>query len=204
MNNVARNGFGCPYCRTVLAELPEETESENDEWEEEEEEMFDDYALRGFRFFMNQLYGEDHEEEDILEEEEDEELEEEDEENLALPSPAFVTQKLVENGVTIEHLVKSLLTQFPEYEENEELDRVESELWGKFRVIISNYIPPPPPPEPQNQSQSDPIATVIQEVQEPVHPNNTLIAPPNNIHVAILDKAEPKITLRRRNNIEAV
>ena len=50
MQSVAHNGFGCPYCRSTMAEVPEEEESDwsHEEEDEEEEEMFDEDALRGF------------------------------------------------------------------------------------------------------------------------------------------------------------
>ena len=31
MTSVAHNGFGCPYCRTAMAEVPEEEDDEDDE-----------------------------------------------------------------------------------------------------------------------------------------------------------------------------
>ena len=68
MTSVAHNGFGCPYCRSKMAEEQEqEEESEyGSEYEEEnEEEEYHDYALRGLRFFTNNLNGEQHDEEDI-------------------------------------------------------------------------------------------------------------------------------------------
>jgi thiol-disulfide isomerase/thioredoxin len=157
MTNVARNGFGCPYCRTTMAEEVEEDEEtiEDDMSNDLGEELFDDYSLRGLRFFMNNVNGEEHDREDVLEEEEDEEIVVE-ENVVPLPSAAFVTQKLVERGVTMEDLVKALLTSHEEFEDNEEYDQHEGEIWGKFRIIISNYeapsevevLVPEPAPEP--------------------------------------------------------
>jgi len=140
MRSVAHNGFGCPYCRTVMAEQPVEEDDEEEEDEEEEEEMFDEFALRGFRFFFNNLNGEEHDEEDVLEEKEDQE--EPEDEQFAKPSPAFITQKLVEQGITMEQLVKVLLAEHEEYDsEEEEYLRIDDELFGKFRIIISNFQP---------------------------------------------------------------
>ena len=145
MRNVAHNGFGCPYCRSVMAEVPED--DEDSEWSEvtdEEEGMFDDFALRGFRFFMNNLEGEEHDNEDIQEEEEDAEEENQPEPDVPVvkPSPAFITQKLIEQGVTMEELVKALLKDHDEYdaEEDEFLD-IDDRLFGRLRIIISNYSP---------------------------------------------------------------
>ena len=138
MTSVAHNGFGCPYCRTAMAEEVKEEEEEEEEnnlydEEDDEEEMFtdDDYALRGFRFFMNNIHGESHDQEDIEEEAEEEQI----------PPSEFIYQKLVEEGVTMEQLVKVLLLSHAEYEDNEEFERADNELHGKMRIIISNYKP---------------------------------------------------------------
>jgi len=148
MQNVAHNGFGCPYCRTAMAEEPEE---ENSEWSEisDEEEMFNDFALRGFRFFMNNIEGEQHENEDEHEEEEDiEETAEDVQPVVAKPTVAFLAQKLVEQGITMEHILKVLLRVHDEYDdEDEEFKRVDDEVFGKIRIIVSNYEPQPQPEE---------------------------------------------------------
>ena len=65
------------------------------------------------------------------------------EQQRAIPSIAIVTQKLVEQGVTIEQLVKSLLLDHEEYESDDSLERTDDELFGKVRMIISNYTPEP-------------------------------------------------------------
>jgi len=142
MTSVAHNGFGCPYCRTAMAEeIKEEEEEEEDEddWydDEEEEEMFSDDSLRGFRFFMNNINGMEHDQEDIEEDEE----ESDDEEQEPIPSAEFLAKKMVEDGVTMEQMVKAILLSHAEYEDNEEFERVDSELYGKLRIIISNYTP---------------------------------------------------------------
>jgi hypothetical protein len=136
MENVAHNGFCCPYCRTVMAE---KVEDEDEEEDEEDEELYNDFALRGLRFFTNNLDGLQHDENDEEEEKEEEEFEDIEEEEIVKPSFTFITQKLVEKGVTMEQLVKSLLTNHDEYCEDNELIRVDNELWGKFRIIINNY-----------------------------------------------------------------
>ena len=137
MTSVAHNGFGCPYCRTAMAqEIKEEEEDEEDEndWydDDEEEEMFSDDSLRAFRFFMNNINGIEHEQEDINDESEEEAL---------VPSAEFLAKKIIEDGVTIEQMVQALLLSHAEYEDNEEFERIDSELYGKLRIIISNYTP---------------------------------------------------------------
>jgi hypothetical protein len=145
MTSVAHNGFGCPYCRTAMAqEIKEEEEDEEDEndWydDDEEEEMFSDDSLRAFRFFMNNINGIEHDQQDIEEEEESED-EESNEEEAPVPSAEFLAKKMIEDGVTMEQMVQALLLSHAEYEDNEEFERIDSELYGKLRIIISNYTP---------------------------------------------------------------
>jgi hypothetical protein len=144
MTSVAHNGFACPYCRTKMAEEVADEESDYDD--EEEEEMFDDDALRGFRLFMNNLDGDAHDEEDIEEEneyeEENNEEEEDNEEVTTAPNASFVAQKLTQQGVTMEDLVKILMIGHDEYDhQSEELERCDNEMFGRLRAIISNYSP---------------------------------------------------------------
>ena len=146
MKNVAHNGFGCPYCRTAMAEEPEESEDGDDESadesEEEDDEIFSDYALLGFRLFQTNIIGEVHDSEDMNEEDEFEAPDEYVEEEEPKPSSYQVTQKLIEQGVTMEQLVKCLLTGcHEEYENNDEYTRVDDEIFGKMRIIISNFTP---------------------------------------------------------------
>jgi len=159
MTSVAHNGFGCPYCRAKMAEEPEEEEETvySDEEEEEEEEVFDEDALRGFRFFWNNLNGEEHDEEDEADEQQLEEWAEqaeasEEEEQPDIPSASFVAQKLQQQGVSYEQLVKMLLLQHEEYADKEDFERLDDETFGKIRIIVSNYTPeqaaePVPQPE---------------------------------------------------------
>ena len=81
MTSVAHNGFGCPYCRTAMAQSvnneEDEEEEEDEDYEEDDEEeyeivgedIFNEHSLRGFRFFMNNIHGESHDQQDITEEE---------------------------------------------------------------------------------------------------------------------------------------
>jgi hypothetical protein len=62
MQNVVHNGFGCPYCRTEMAE-EEVIDDEYDEYEEYYDD--DEDVLRGFRMFNNLLEGIEHDEEDV-------------------------------------------------------------------------------------------------------------------------------------------
>jgi hypothetical protein len=76
MKNIAHNGFGCPYCRNILAEIPRNNIRElniiDEEGNGEEEELieeinnidnqdeyyrFNDYELRAFRWLFNRANG---------------------------------------------------------------------------------------------------------------------------------------------------
>ena len=74
MQNAAHNGFGCPYCRTVMATEPkeEEDDEEDDDGWSVDETVFEEDALTSFRLFHQRTNGEE------LEEEEEDEDEEED------------------------------------------------------------------------------------------------------------------------------
>jgi len=142
MTSVAHNGFGCPYCRTKMAEEQEEDEETIYSDEEEEDDMFDENALRGFRFFWNNLNGEEHNEDDAEQENLDEcDEASSEEEDANIPSASFVAEKLQQQGVSYEQLVKMILLQHAEYADDEVSERLDDETFGKIRVIISNYTP---------------------------------------------------------------
>ena len=172
MKSVAHNGFGCPYCRTKMAEDIQESDDEDsyddeydgeqydDEDEEEEEarrrEANEPRILGGLRWLFNRANNED----TIVYDNEDDEIEHEHEfgeEDYVLharpstpdtpppspkPSVEFITKKLVEQGVTMGDVLKVLLLDHEEYDSMEdELNRAEDEIFGKLRILISNYEP---------------------------------------------------------------
>ncbi len=149
MTSVAHNGFGCPYCRTAMAEAPLDDDDEDDEDyqddDDEDDEDDDDDALRGLRLFTNNLNGEEHDENDIEEENvylQDDENTELQEPQAPLPTASFIADKLTQQGVTIEDLVKIMLLNHGEYDQqSEHLERLEGEMFGKMRIIISNFAP---------------------------------------------------------------
>jgi len=181
MRNVALNGFACPMCRTAMADEPEE--EENSVWSEisDEEEMFDDFALRGFRFFMNNIEGDEHDHEDELEEQEDMEDGAEEAQPVATkPTVAFMAQKLVEQGITMEHLLKVLLRDHEEYDaEDEEFERVDDDVFGKIRIIVSNYEPPAEAqPEVAEQQAPEPEQQPIDNSAQPKRYANVTVRRP--------------------------
>lgn len=166
MQNAAHNGFGCPYCRTKLAEEPEEEDDESEE-EDDEESVFDEDALTSFRMFHQQLNGEEVEEEPaddwatVNEEDEDER-----QDTQPKPDVNYVTQKLMARGVTMYDLVTNIL-----YQEHSgwgddymDLQRRSCEVYGHFRAVISQYRPEEQEPTPA--SQASPPSTAPAEVDQ--------------------------------------
>jgi hypothetical protein len=153
MQNAAHNGFGCPYCRTTMAnEPPIEDDEEDDDSSIHLNQEIGNYSLTSFRMFMQRLNGEELEEEPEDEEDwetdEDEEEwetenedEDENEDETPIPDAAYVAAKLMERGITYEDLVKDILNvehsnwgaMYQDY------DLRSGEVFGQFRAIISRY-----------------------------------------------------------------
>lgn len=186
MKAVAYNGFGCPYCRTEMAEEiynseheEEEDEDEDDSYEDEEDARTIDSddaheattnmnrvyvptyltlfemdrkknnetrILGGFRWLFNRANNE----ETVVYQQEDDEIEHEVirapsrvnmrpiEPPSPKPSVEYLSKKLVEQGVTMEDLLKSVLYQHSAYESMEyELSVADDELYRKLNVLIS-------------------------------------------------------------------
>ena len=141
MKNAAHNGFGCPYCRTAMAETPAEDDDEEDDEYDEEESIFDDDILTGFRMFHQRINGEEVEEEAPEEWESVAESEEDEEETM--PDSVYISQKLVERGITFDDLVKNSLfelhSNFGTYYDSYE--RRSAEVYGQFRAAITQFRP---------------------------------------------------------------
>jgi len=165
MQNAAHNGFGCPYCRTTMAEIPDDSDSDSDDesnsfYDDEEE----DEILTSFRMFHQQLNGQEVEEEvdsdvdsvdsadsvdwsDVDSDEEEEELVEGQPVIQGVPNPvvdadsAHITQKLMERGITFEDLVKTIL--FHEHDNYADRyahhERRSSEIYGQFKAVMSRF-----------------------------------------------------------------
>lgn len=143
MQNAVHNGFGCPYCRTTMADILEDDEDDEDNISVISS-VFDDDVLATFRMFHQQINGEEVEE--VVESEEEEDDEDEEDEGYDVnrqpcPQADYVTRKLMERGVTFEDLVKNIL-----YQEHDDWGRLynqyeqsSSEIYGKFRAVISSF-----------------------------------------------------------------
>ncbi len=151
MTNVAHNGFGCPYCRTVMAEDQDDSDDDteynvvSDDGEDDEDE-----ALRGFRLFFNQVEGTPADQADmeaenaVLAQEEDAAAEEAADQaaaSAAVPTVDAVVKSLKDQGITYEQMVRLIL--YHDHEEYDFLnaDHFTDELFGKIRIMVSNYVP---------------------------------------------------------------
>jgi len=148
LENVVRNGAGCPYCRHQMVEQPEEdidnttiySETSGRNLSDVVLRQMEDDALRGLRFFTNIIEGEPHEDEDLLDE--DRTPHDEPAFDAPKPTPAQIVERLTALGVTMEDMVKVLLFQHEhdEYEDDElQFSEKEDEIFGKMRIIISNW-----------------------------------------------------------------
>ena len=129
MKNVAHNGFDCPCCRAVMAEQLEEDLDEDDEEEYEDEDEDEEYILRGMRWLFQRANN------GVVDEDEDK------------PSASFIAEKLLQQGTSVEDLVKYILMDHPSYDDEEEYDSNSLELFNKIEAIVSNFSSQPQPVE---------------------------------------------------------
>lgn len=169
MANIAHNGFGCPYCRTMMAEEPEEDVSVISYEDEDsinssmrgltEDEYCSYLALTSIRYLFR-------EEGD---EEEDEESDEESDEEQEYPKPSieYLVQKLQEEGYTMERLVKACLIEHDEYDNIEDECMLEADkIFDSLRILISNFTQVQAP---QNVEVN--TTTTAEESKEPITNN---------------------------------
>ena len=143
MTSVAHNGFGCPYCRTEMAEAPAEDEDDDDsEWNSydgEDDELYGDHSLRGARWLFQRANGEEVDDEEDLPDEVEEDRDDMD--IIVKPSVEFLTRKLVSQGITMENMVQALLIDHDEYDNSTDGANFDGILFGKLRILISNFKP---------------------------------------------------------------
>jgi len=138
MKSIAYNGFGCPYCRFEMVEDISEDEDEEDEDDEEYQEGDGD---------------EDQEqnEEGDGGDDDDEESDDGDEEdgfivnpNEPLPSFELIQKKFIENGITYESLVKTIMFNSMIYHKNEnfqEYQKCNTFMEELFFDVVTKYTP---------------------------------------------------------------
>jgi len=155
LKNVAHNGFSCPCCRAMLADNVSDTSSSDFE-DDDYDELGMSYPvglnnsdlLRGFRMFQQTAEGESVSSQDIEDEAvylaDEQQIAEEDAEEerrcfAVHPTPKFILDKLVREGITMQQCIDALMHCHPEYEDVNQLSKTDDVLYGKMRRIISNY-----------------------------------------------------------------
>ena len=164
MTSVAHNGFGCPCCRTEMAKEPEESVYDSDE---DDDESFDadpnddivwsttNSALRGARWMFQRIENDDQDDEEDIEisnetspadnatmSEDDSTIETND---ICPPSAKYVSDKLMQTGITVEELVNYILTsdysvtdQYM-YSYTKEEQKESNKVFGQIRKIVCRY-----------------------------------------------------------------
>ena len=196
MKNVNHNGFKCPCCRSKMAD-----ETDDDEEYEEERIEFDENVLTSFRMFHQQINGEELEDElEPVVEEPVEEPEEEVEEEELNPDAAYVSQKLIERGITFEDLVKNILYQ----EHNNDIYELRSaEVYGQFRAVISQFTRRPPPrlipiPISSYSLPIPPIPSSNSSPSVPLNPPIPLNPPyPFNTRILIMEDSDFELEINK-------
>jgi len=188
MANITRNGFGCPCCRALMAVHPQEDEEEEDDAtlldddsheddsdDDDSDDDDDDDALRGLRLFTNLLEGIEHDQEDIVAEFQ---YVEQIEEEIVVPSLELVAAALRAQGVTYEQLLADALMEHDEYENNmEDLERATNDLWGKLRILITNYRPAPAIAVESPVVEEAPVVALVEEDDNWIRDLETICQP---------------------------
>jgi hypothetical protein len=142
MQNTIHNGFGCPYCRNILAETPQSDDDEDSESERdddvdsflEEEEENENYVLRGFRWFCQRNNNEE-----LDNEEEDEVIIEEDHEDPMAPLED-VNIKFRLAGITYDQLLEYVLKDYIGHHSlNLTNNNSYKKVYTKLRQIDANF-----------------------------------------------------------------
>ena len=106
MKNVSHNGFGCPYCRSIMAEKIDESDSDSEsesEWSEIEDDTEENNALEGMRILFERAEGT----------------------YVPPPTAEDINRKMMEKGYTMLDILKVILTNYDEcYDENEHEDQI--------------------------------------------------------------------------------
>jgi hypothetical protein len=141
LTNIAKNGFGCPYCRTLLAEkesddesLPTLIDAEEYNWETEvnQIDLTETDAALAWNAEITPLL-------ENVERREVETLDADLPDTHTIPTPREIVTKLQERGITMYHFVQAFLKDFVSYGNDEEtFMRVDDELYEHINEII-NY-----------------------------------------------------------------
>lgn len=116
MRNIAQNGFSCPCCRTVMMETSNDRDYEDGYNGSENGQHYEYQTTR------------------VVSPEQDNSIE--------TPTPAYVADRLIDQGVSYQDLVNIMLLQHNEYDVGDfvmNCERLDDDIFGKIRIIVSNY-----------------------------------------------------------------
>lgn len=126
-------------------------------------------------YCRNVMAEEPEEEEDTDDDEynEDEEEGEEEGEEGPVPTASYVAQKLLEQGVTFEQVIHMICNiDHDEYDDHENANIFEDDLFGKIRIIVSNY---------REDPETD-VTTISPEENRTIDMSDSKIIVTNNVH----------------------
>lgn len=153
MKNAALNGFGCPMCRTVMAEEELETDDESDD---EPDELYSDYALRGMRLLFQSYENDD---DDTISEDTD--SDDTTENSVQVPSINYLMEQMQIHHITPERLLKCILSSnydgYPSFEQDNDA------IFNLLDTIIIDFVPET---EEINNSQTEIVETNATEIVE--------------------------------------
>ena len=141
MQNAAHNGFGCPYCRNILAELPKlysdsDSDTDSDDSFIDEYEKNENYILTGLRWFCQRI---NNEELELAEENENVQVTQ-NEHDLMAPLED-VNIKFKSSCVTYEELLEYVLEDYKNGNHRNNLTNNNSykKVYTKLREIDANF-----------------------------------------------------------------
>jgi hypothetical protein len=209
MKNAAHNGFGCPYCRSIMAEIPQEESSDEYEYEEEEDDVYsvrntywENEVLTSFRIFHQRLDGEEVEEEEV--DREDDEWTMNEYNTGPKPSYEYVSEKLVSQGVTFDDLVQIILCDDHSdiHETYDEFETKSVDIYNQFKNIIIEFGRQSLNSETNLTQDSSSIPVLSLNIPYDVHNNveTSTLTPqaPRTRTISHQEIAEPKVRNIRR------
>jgi hypothetical protein len=150
MKNAAINGFGCPMCRTVMAEDPNDSDDDESTNVDDEDELYTDHSLRGMRWMFQSVQGE--------EVDDDSDSDDGDEEpHIDVPTFEHVMEHIQLHNITIDRLVKAILSS--NYDEYSQFDEDADSIFHLMDTYIIDYHETVQPPV---------VASTVASTVEPV------------------------------------
>ena len=129
MKNAAINGFGCPMCRTVMAEDPNDSD-DDESTNVDDDELYTDHSLRGMRWMFQSVQGEEVDD-DSDSDDGDEEL------HIEVPTFEHVMEHIQLHNITIDRLVKAFLAS--NYDEYSQFDQDADSIFNLMNTYIIDY-----------------------------------------------------------------